>query len=120
MAKRGLETNVYTNDVNIAFAADSIWHTVPVTVKAGTKVNAGTLVAGDSGKIIDGTSTVVVAKNDATTEGVMLHDVDATLGAVAGTMVIAGILDLAKVTTGNGAAPAATVAIPLVQFRKLV
>jgi hypothetical protein len=117
---RAVKTEAYTNSVNIAFGADSIWYTVPVTVKAGISLKAGALIAGEGGTIKAGTATVVVATNDATTEGVLLHDVDATDGALAGTMVIAGILDLAKVTTGNGAAPAGTVAIPLVQFRKTV
>ena len=115
---RTVKTTNYTNNIDISYGADSIFCTVPVTVKAGTSLKAGSPIAGDGGTIKDQTATVVILANGATAEGVLLHDVDATDGALAGTMVIAGILDKTKVEASIGVAVNAAVAIQLVQFRK--
>lgn len=112
-------TETYGNLVDLAKYVGSIDTAIPVLVKTtGGVVKAGTLVAGDGGSILKGTATKVVATNDATTEGVLQYDVDTSGGDFEGAMIIRGILDLTKVTAGNGAAPAATVALKDIQFVK--
>ena len=115
---RTVKTTTYENSVDISFGRGSVIYSVPVTVKAGTSLKAGTPIAGDGGTIALKTATVVIKANGATAEGVLLHDVDATNGQTAGTMVIMGILDKVKVETSIGEAIDAAVAIPMVQFRK--
>lgn len=109
----------YSNTIDIAKYVGGVEVAVPVMIKAGQGVlKAGTLIGGDAGNsILKGTATKVIKVNDATTEGVLLFDVDAT-ETREGTMVIKGVLDSTKVTTGNGAAPAATVVLKDVQFVK--
>lgn len=109
----------YTNSIDIAKYVGGVEVAVPVMVKAGQNLKAGTLIGGDGGNsILKGTATEVIKVNDGTTEGVLLYDVDATSYAKEGSMVIKGVLDLTKVTTGNGAAPAGTVVLKDIQFVK--
>lgn len=110
----------YSNTIDIAKYVGGIEVAVPVMVKSGQGIlKAGTLIGGDAGNsILKGTATTVIKVNDATTEGVLLYDVDATSMAKEGTMVIKGVLDLTKVTTGNGTAPAGTVVLKDIQFVK--
>lgn len=110
----------YSNGVDIAKIVGGVEVAIPVMIKSGQgALKAGTLIGGDAGNsILKGTATKAIKVNDATTEGVLLFDVDATSMDKEGTMVIAGILDLTKVTTGNGAAPAAAVVLKDIQFVK--
>lgn len=109
----------YTNSIDIAKYVGGVEVAVPVMVKAGQNLKAGTLIGGDGGlSILKGTATEAIKVNDGTTEGVLLYDVDATSYAKEGSMVIKGVLDLTKVTTGNGAAPAGTVVLKDIQFVK--
>ena len=109
----------YTNSVDIAKYVGGVEVAVPVMVKAGQNLKAGTLIGGDAGaSILAGVATTVIKVNGATTEGVLLYDVNATDYAKEGSMVIKGVLDLTKVTVGNGAAPAGTVVLKDIQFVK--
>ena len=59
-------------------------------------VPTGTIVGGG---FLTNRSTKVVAKNDATAQGVLRYDVDVTQGPAPGAAVIHGFVDLAKLPT---------------------
>lgn len=80
-----------------------------ITAEADGKkiVPAGTLVSGRA-------SGAVSADNSATTEGVLLSDVDVTYGAGPGTMVIHGFIKADKMPKAPSAA--AVSALPMIAF----
>lgn len=113
-----VETNDYSNTIDIAKYVGSIQSAIPVKLKAGQNLKAGALIGGDGGSFLTGAATEVVAVNGAGTEGVLRYDVDATDEALGATMVIVGVLDKTKVETGNAAAIDAAVVLKDIQFVK--
>lgn len=68
-------------------------------------VKAGTAVAGSENVLLS-RDTAVAKADDATAQGIILHDVDVTEGTANGTMLVSGYVDVLKLE--EDAIPSAT------------
>ena len=106
-----MEKTLYVTPKNILISQDSYLFSMGVIVtntgisadangkkiiKAGTPIGGSTSVLENRQTVLISTNT---AEKGATSQGVLLHDVDVTAGEANGTMVVAGVIDLLKLAT---------------------
>ena len=105
-----MKSTTYVSSVNILIAPE-LAHTIGCIVgNAGVSadsegrkiIKAGTPVGGSTDVLQDRQTVLSVAnsaESGATAQGIILHDVDVTAGNANATLIVAGVVDTAKIAT---------------------